>query len=129
MGSLAVFEVVLDARTTRLINVVMWMVFAMKDLSKLREPDWKLGVKYHDTTEWQKPRSDQKKLAHYIGMDPTAKGYRERILAGAKKYGERAMALAKQGGNSIAIQAMKIVTKMSNVKKETCKNYWFLHIS
>ena len=40
-------------------------------------------------------------------MDPTAKGYRERILAGAKKYGERAMALAKQ-----AIHIMKVVTKI-----------------
>ena len=29
-------------------------------------------------------------------MDPTGKGFRERIMAGAKAYGERAMELAKK---------------------------------
>ena len=29
-------------------------------------------------------------------MDPTGKGFRERIMAGAKAYGDRAMELAKK---------------------------------
>ena len=35
-------------------------------------------------------------MAHYVGMDPTSKGYRERVMAGAKTYGEQAVAMAKQ---------------------------------
>ena len=48
-----------------------------------------------NTTEY-KPRGDLKKLAGYIGMDPTGKGFRERIMVGAKAYGDRAMELAKK---------------------------------
>ena len=42
-------------------------------------------------------RAEEKKMAHYIGMDPTSKGYHDRVMAGAKKYGEQAVARAKQG--------------------------------
>ena len=45
----------------------------------------------------QLTRAEEKKMAHYIGMDPTGKAYHERVMAGAKKYGEDAVARAKQG--------------------------------
>ena len=41
-------------------------------------------------------RSENKKNAKMIGMDPTTKEYREKVLAAAKEYGEEALAAAKK---------------------------------
>ena len=42
-------------------------------------------------------RVEEKKMAHYLEMDPTGKRYREKVMAGAKEYGEQAIDMAKKG--------------------------------
>ena len=41
-------------------------------------------------------RMEDKKTAHFLENDPTTKEYRERVMAGAKEYGEQAVNIAKQ---------------------------------
>merc|ERR1712241_1525840 len=41
-------------------------------------------------------RQENKKNAKMIGMDPTNKEYREKVLAAAKGYGEEAVSVAKK---------------------------------
>ena len=41
-------------------------------------------------------RPETKKMAKYMGMDMTSNDYREKVLAGARPYGEEAVAAVKK---------------------------------
>ena len=41
-------------------------------------------------------RPETKKISKYMGMDVTSNDYREKVLAGARPYGEEAVAAAKK---------------------------------
>ena len=59
---------------------------------------WRVGYKMQNTMT----RNESKKMAKYIGMDPTSNEYRERVLAGARAYGEEAVAIAKKDLETVA---------------------------
>ena len=54
---------------------------------------WRVGYKMEGMSY---TRNENKKNAKMIGMDPTTKDYREKVLAAAKEYGEEALAAAKR---------------------------------
>ena len=54
---------------------------------------WRVGYKMEGMSY---TRNENKKNAKMIGMDPTTKEYREKVLAAAKEYGEEALAAAKK---------------------------------
>ena len=55
---------------------------------------WRVGYKMENKGV---TRAEEKKNAYILEMDPTSKGYRERVMAAAKEYGEQAVNMAKQG--------------------------------
>ena len=54
---------------------------------------WRVGYKMEGMSY---TRNENKKNAKMIGMDPTTKEYREKVLAAAKEYGDEALAVAKK---------------------------------
>ena len=54
---------------------------------------WRVGYKMEGVSY---TRPENKKNAKMIGMDPTNKEYREKVLAAAKGYGEEAVSVAKK---------------------------------
>merc|ERR1712228_538438 len=58
----------------------------------LEDKVWKVGYKMQNTMT----RPETKKISKYMGMDVTSNDYREKVLAGARPYGEEAVAAAKK---------------------------------